>query len=360
MAYLTVKNVSIRGVAACVPPKIEENIDLPIYQAGEAEDVIKSTGIERRHVVSDGITASDLCLRAGEELVSRLGWERESIDAICYVTQTPDYINHPTGFVIHEKMNLSKECLVLDLYHGCPGWVVGLSSISSMMQSGSLKRVILFDGDSTTPWGYATDRESKPLFGDCGTATALEYNVEATSIQFHIGTNSADGWALVRKKGGARNPHNLESYAEELKLRSGELDVKGLADTMDGMSVFSFGITMPPKSIKNLCEKNGIDLEGVDKVIIHQANLFMVQKIIKKLKIDSAKAPISLRNYGNTTSASIPLTICSVCSSDYEAGKMKTIACGFGTGLSWGTVYFETDKIVCPDVIVYNNVKDEE
>ena len=353
MAFLTVKNVSIRGVASCVPPKVEENLDLPIYKPGEAEEVIKATGIERRHVVSDGITASDLCLRAGEELLSRLGWERESIDAICYVTQTPDYMNHPTGFVIHEKMNLGKECLVLDLFHGCPGWVVGLSTISSMMQSGAFKRVLLFDGDSTTPWGYATDRESRPLFGDCGTATALEYNESASPIQFHIGTISSDGWALVRKKGAARNPYDMESFTEEMKLRSGELDVSGIADTMDGMSVFSFGITVPPKSIKNLCERIDVSLDNVDKVTIHQANLFMVQKIVKKLKIDENKAPISLKNYGNTTSASIPLTICSECHNEYEASKMKTVACGFGTGLSWGTIYFETDSIACLPVIIY-------
>ena len=353
MAFFTVNNVLIRGCAACVPPKVEENADLPIYKPGEAEEIIKSTGIERRHVVSDGITASDLCLRAGEQLLAQLGWERDSIDAICYVTQSPDYINHPTGFVLHEKLNLSKECLVLDLFHGCPGWVVGLSSISSMMQNCALRRVVLFDGDGTTLWGYATDRESRPLFGDCGTATALEYNEGAAPIHFHIGTNSADGWALVRKKGAARNPYDLESFAEELKLRSGELDVNGIGDTMDGMSVFSFGITVPPKSIKNKREKNGVDLDKVDKVIIHQANLFMVQKIIKKLKIDESKAPISLKEYGNTTSASIPLTICSQCHNEFEAGRMKTVACGFGTGLSWGTVYFETDKIVCPAVIVY-------
>ena len=353
MAFLSVKNISIRGVASCVPPKVEENMDLPLYKPGEAEEIIKATGIERRHVVSDGITASDLCFRAGEDLLSRLAWERDSIDAICYVTQTPDYINHPTGFVIHEKMNLSKDCFVLDIFHGCPGWVVGLSTISSMMQTGAFKRVLLFVGDSTTPWGYATDRESRPLFGDCGTATALEFNEDASPIYFDLGTSSADGWALVRKKGAARNQYTIESFAEEMKLRSGELDVSGLADTMDGMSVFSFGITVPPKSIKNLCEKISVSLDDVDKVIIHQANLFMVQKIIKKLKIDIMKAPISLKEYGNTTSASIPLTICSECHNEYEAGKMRTVACGFGTGLSWGTVYFETDHIVCPAVIVY-------
>ena len=238
-------------------------------------------------------------------------------------------------------------------FHGCPGWVVGLSSISSLLSNGSLKRVLLFDGDSTSPWGYATDRESKPLFGDCGTATAIEYDVFAHPMFFHIGTKSEDGWALVGRKGGARYPYTLEDYSKELKLRTGELKVDGNVDTMDGMSVFSFGITVPPKSIMQLCQQNEIDMQIIDKFILHQANLFMVQKIIKKLKIDTSKAPISLRNYGNTTSASIPLTICSQCHNEYATTKLKTIACSFGTGLSWGSVYFETNNIICPDVLIY-------
>ena len=353
MAFLKIQNVAIRGISACVPPKVEENRDIPFYTPEEAEKVIESTGIERRHVVSDGITASDLCLKAGEKLIEELKWEKDSIDAIAYVTQSPDYINHPTGFVIHEKLNLSNDCVVLDLFHGCPGWVVGLSTISSMMMSGALKRVILFDGDSTTPWGYATDRESIPLFGDCGTATALEFDAETPAMYFHIGTKSSDGWALVRKRGALREPFTLETFTEEMKLRSGELDVNGVVDTMDGMSVFSFGISIPPKSIKSVCEYANVDLQSIDKVLIHQANRFMVDKIVKKLKIDPNKAPMSLKNYGNTTSASIPLTMCSECHGEYSSKKLSTIACGFGTGLSWGSVYFKTEYIKCLEVIIY-------
>lgn len=353
MAFLAVKNVSIKGMAACVPPKVEENIELPIYKPGEAEEVIKSTGIERRHVVSDGIIASDLCLKACEELISRLDWEKESINAICFVTETPDYINQPTGFVIHEKLGLSEECAVIDLFHGCPGWVMGLSTMSSMMQTGMLKRVLLLVGDSTTTWTYATDRESQPLFGDCGTATALEYDEKATSMYFHLGTRSSDGWAIVRQKGGARNPWTFDTLSKEMKLRSGELDVNGNADIMDGMNVFSFGISVPPKSVKKLCEYAQVDLQSVDKIVLHQANRFMMQQITKKLKVEPDKVPVSLRDYGNTTSASIPLTICSQCRKEYEGSHMHTVACTFGTGLSWATVYFETTNMVCLDVVIY-------
>ena len=354
MAFLKIPNVAIRGISACVPPKVEENRDIPFYTPEEAEKVIETTGVERKHIVSDGITASDLCQKACEKLILDLGWTSDTIDAICYVTQTPDYLNHPTGFVIHKNLNFSEDCLVIDLFHGCPGWIVGLSSLSSIMSHGTIKRALLIDGDNITLGRIALDRESLPLFGDCGAVTALEYEDSAPELLFNFGTNSKDGDALIHNEGGSRHPYTMESVTTELKLRSGELSPDEVdVGTMDGMSVFSFGITAPPKSLKNLCAEYSLDINSIDKVVIHQANLFMLKKIIKKLKIDPAKAPSCLKEYGNTTSASIPLTIVSQCKKEYEGGKQKSLVCGFGTGLSWASAYFETNNIVIPEVIVY-------
>lgn len=354
MAFLSVSNVRIKGISACVPSKVEENRDLPFYTPEEAEKVVETTGVERKHIVSDGVTAADLCEKACKKLLEDLNWELDSVNAVCYVTQTPDYLNHPTGFIMHERLNFSSDCMVLDLYHGCPGWVVGLNTLGSLMSSGAIKRALLFDGDNITLGRAVLDRESMPLFGDCGTVTALEYEEGAPSIFFNHGTNSKDGEALIQKKGGSRVPYTLDSYAEILKLRSGELAPEDIAsDVMDGMSVFSFGITTPPKSMKNLCEEYNIDINDVDKVVIHQANLFMLKKIIKKLKIDPEKAPSCLKEYGNTTSTSIPLTIVSQCNKEYSEKKIKSLVCGFGTGLSWASAYFETENIVVPEVILY-------
>ena len=355
MAFLSIPNVAIKGISACVPPKVEENRDISIYTPEESEKVIESTGVERKHIVSDGITASDLCLQASELLLSKLGWERDSIDAICNVTQTSDYINHPNAFVIHEKLGLKDDCMAIDLYHGCPGWVVGLSTIASLMSHGSLKRALFVDGDNITSVQYGQDRETRPLFGDCGTATALEYDENAKNLLFQIGTDSKDGVTLLRKKGGMREPHTIESFTQELGMRAGELTAEGVDDAMDGMTVFSFGISAPPKSIKKLCEHFSIDLDKIDKLVIHQANLFMVKKIAKKLKIDSSKVPCCLKDYGNTTSTSIPLTIVTQCNKEYNSKHLSTVACAFGTGLTWASVYFETKDIVCPEIIIYKS-----
>lgn len=353
MAFLKIDNVSIKGISACVPPKVEENTDISFYTSEEVTKVIDSTGVERKHIVSEGITGSDLCLKATEKLLEKLCWDRETVDAIIYVTQTPDYTSPPTVFVMHDKLELSNDCLAIDLNHGCPGWVIGMATLASLMSHGTIKRALLLDGDNITSSQYPLDRESRPLFGDCGTATALEYDEQATPLLFHTGTNSKDGVSLIRRKGAYRLPHTLETYKRELGMLSGELPVEESDDTMDGMSVFSFGITMPPKSMKQLCEAYGLDMNSIDKLLIHQANQFMINKIAKKMKIDMQKVPSSLRDFGNTTSASIPLTLVSQCNNEYSSRKMKSLACGFGTGLSWASVYFETENIACPDVVIY-------
>lgn len=353
MAFLQIPHVAIKGMAACVPSEIEENASLAMYTPEEAAQIIESTGIERKHVAPEGVTASDLCVAAAVRLLDELGWERESIDAIGYFTQMPDYINHPTVFVAHQALGLSEECACYDYYHGCPGWLISLSSMATLVSTGSVKRVLLLGGDCDTKRIYKAYREERPLFGDCGTATALEFDTTAKTMSFVIGTRSTDGIALARLNGGERNPYTLESFQREMDLRTGKISPDETGEAMDGMSVFSFGITAPPKSIKTLCEKCSIDLENIDKLVLHQANLFMVKKIAKKLKVDMDKVPCCLKDFGNTTSASIPLTIVSQCRNEYNQRNIKTIACSFGTGLSWGSVYFETDKIICPEVIQY-------
>lgn len=354
MAFLKIDNVAIRGISACVPPKVEENADIPFYTSDEAAKIIESTGVERKHIVADsGITASDLCLKAAEKLIADLGWEKDSIDLICNVTQTSDYTNHPNAFVLHEKLGLKNDCMSLDLYHGCPGWVIGLSSATALVSLGSIKRALLLVGDNITSVQGGLDRESRPLFGDAGSATALEFDQTAKPILFETGSNSKDGVSLIVHKGGMREPHTVESYSQWLQVLDGTLSPEGIADQMDGMSVFSFGITTPPKSIKKLCEQYGINLSDIDKLVLHQANKFMINKIAKKLKVEPEKVPSCLKDYGNTTNSSIPLTIVTQCHQEYVNWHLKTIGCGFGTGLAWGSVFFETNHIVCPEVIVF-------
>lgn len=352
MAFLRVENVSIKGISACVPPHIEENKDIPFYSPEEAAQIISATGIERRHIAGPDICVSDLCVRAAERLIEELGWDKDSIDLLALCTQNPDYRNQPTSFLVHERLGLKESTMCLDFFHGCPGWVVSLSSVTSMMATGSVRRALLLVGDTVSKDQNMASRESRPLFGDCCTATALEFEEGAPAIVFNNGTQSDGGKALILTQGGYRHPYTHETLDIELARRAGTL-TEGQADDMDGMDVFSFAITKVPKALKKLCAEFEINMEETDHLVLHQANKLIVDAIAKRLKMPVEKVPLGLREYGNTTSASIPLTIVSECAEDYRKGLQKSLVCGFGTGLSWGSAYFETNQLIIPEVIVY-------
>lgn len=354
MAFLKVNHVSIRGISACVPPKVEENRELPFYASPEeAEQVIQATGIERRHVATADIAVSDLCVKAAEQLLAELGWEKDSVDLLALVTQNPDYVNHPTSFVVHERLGLPESTMCMDFYHGCPGWVVGLSSVIPMLSNGSIKRALLLDGDTVSKDQDASNREERPLFGDAGTATALEYDPGAPTLYFNIGTKSEDGRALAREQGGYRHPYTVETLQKELDRLAGKLTKDDQVDQMDSMDVFSFAITKVPKALKKLCSEYDISLDDVDQLVLHQANKLIVEAIAKRVKLPSEKVVLGMKNYGNTTSASIPLAIVTERADIYRSTKQRSLVCGFGTGLAWGAAYLETNNIVIPEIITY-------
>lgn len=351
MAFLKVEKVAFRGISGCVPSKVEENKDLPFYAPGEAEQVIEKIGIERRHVASPDITVADLCYNAAEKLIEELGWDKESIDLLALCTQTPDYLNHPTSFLVHDRLRLPETTMCFDFFHGCPGWVVSLSSVCNLVSTGRIKRAILLDGDTLTRDCTPNNREEWPLFGDAGTATALEYDSDASPIYFNIGTLSEEGRALIHPNGGFRNPFTMETLKYDLDRRAGKLLMEDIESRMDSMDVFSFAITKVPKALKKLCKEFDINIEEVDKLVLHQANKLILDNIAKRMKMPMEKVPLGLRNYGNTTSACIPLAIVTECKESVTTGIQKNLVCGFGTGLAWGAAYFETNKLICPDII---------
>lgn len=348
MAFLDLKHVTIRGIAACVPKESEFNKDI-YSQWGDYEQFLLTTGIEQRRKASDLVCSSDLCIAAAEKLIADLNWEKSDIDAVIFVTQTPDYILPSTAPIIQEKLGLGNHCYTLDISLGCSGWVYALSVLAALMQNGSLKKGLLLAGDTILKFCSPQDKSTYPLFGDAGSATALEYNSDDVSIQFCMNSDGAGKEAIIIRDGGYRNPVTYNSlipafYAEGIIRHKLNLE-------LDGMNVFSFGISKAPQVVKELLEHFIINQEAVDYYTFHQANFFMNEKIRKKLKLSVERVPYSLKEFGNTSCASIPLTLVTQIGYELKKRKLIHVACGFGVGLSWGAVSFETDKIVCPDLI---------
>lgn len=342
MAFLSVKNVRIAGISAGVPLKTINNLDIQDLSSDyDAKDFVEVTGVLERRV--DDYTTSDLCLSAAEQLIKDLEWEKKDIDAIIFVSQTTDFILPATACIIQDKLGLSKECYAEDIVLGCSGWVYGLSSLSSLMASGEIKKALLMAGDAKR-----RVESNDPLFGYAGTVTALEYVEGEEGFKFHFGTDGSGYDAIITPDGGCRNQITDESFKEE--IINGK-KYNRLQTRMKGMDVFTFGVTTAPKSVKSLGKHYGFDYKEADYVIFHQANMKMNNMIAKLLKLPAEKVPSCMYNFGNTSSASIPLTIVTKLKGEVENKSTKFICCGFGVGLSWGTVAFESKNLVISNLV---------
>lgn len=347
MAFLDIRNVSLRGISACVP-SAKDNI-AEVYSWEGAENFISSTGIISRRRTEEAVTAGDLCKWAAEKLIESLGWKKEEIGILVFVSQTPDHILPATSCGLQERLGLSKECYTLDISLGCSGWVYALSVISALMQNGTIGKGLLLAGDTVTKICSPEDKSTFPLFGDAGTATALQYDTEAGGMKFVFNTDGSGYETIICRDGGSRRPFSEESLK---KIIIGEnISRRGTDLELDGMEVFSFGISKAPKSVKQLCEHFAIEPDSIDIYTFHQANRMMNEMIRKKLRLPAEKVPYSMNEFGNTSCASIPLTLVTRARDRLTSEKLKHVACGFGVGLSWCSVYFETDKITIPELI---------
>lgn len=354
MAFLQFKNVRISGIAASVPKQVGSNLDISLHNISadySPEAFVEATGVLERHI-SNTLTTSDLGYSAAEKLIADLGWDKSEIEALIFVSQTADYIFPATACILQDRLGLSKECYAADVALGCSGWVHGLSYIAGLLNAGSIQKALLIAGDAKPRFHCVVN----PLFGHAATATAVEYSEGAEKLLFHFGTDGSGYDAIITPDGGSRNQTSLNSFkTENIDGR----EINRLQGRMKGMDVFSFGISTAPKSIKKLAEHFGIDYLDADYYVFHQANMKMNNTIVKKLKLDPERVPSCMYHFGNTSSASIPLTIVSQLKGKIEDKPTKFICCGFGVGLSWGTVAMKTDRIVISELVEVEELEGE-
>lgn len=352
MSALTTKHVKIVGMSACVPSRVEENIDLPIFATKEdAQKVIASTGIERHRHVEPGTTASDLSVKAVEKLLDDMSWSAVDVDCLFYVCTSRDYIAPQTACILQDRLGLREDCFVMDLPLGCSGWVYGMSVITSMMQTGHFKKGLLIAAETNTRNRSMKDRSVRPLFGDAATVTALEYDAAWDKpMNFVFGVDGKGASAIMTKFGGMRNPTTVEAL-QEVEVEPGIVR-KGTDMVVNGMDVFGFAIKRPPASLKELIATFNIDVASIDYLYLHQANKFIDEKIRKSIKVPPEKVPYCIQDYGNVTSASIPLTMVTQTSEALSGAEKHCIVCGFGVGLAWASMEVYSSKVTVSNLVL--------
>ena len=351
MARWNIKNVRLCGVSACVPKNIVKTSDIDLFTQEEAETFDNTVGIKERRLAADDICASDMCQKAAEKLLDELGWEKESVDALIFESVTGDYRTPPTACLLQDRMGLNEDCFCLDIPMGCCGCMYALVVGGNLITNGNIHRALLLIGDTALRMGSMKDKSRVPLFGDAGTAIALEYDTTAEDIIIDFHTDGSNYKALHTPHGGFRNPFTAESLTYN---DFGHGIVRAPMHTMiDGMAVFTFAISKPPRSVKALMEEYGIDKDSdIDYFLIHQANKLIVDRIVKKLKLPQDKVPYNLEEFGNLGGASIPSLMVTRIREQLQGEKPIRLLCSsFGLGLSWGTMLLNLKNVTIPDII---------
>lgn len=339
MSTMRTPNIRLAGVVASVPKKMEESAAwASVFGENEVEKIVKMTGIAARRVVEEGVCTSDLCVAAAEDLLSRLGWERETIDLLVFVTQTGDYVLPATACVAHGRLGLSQTCAAFDVTLGCSGYIYGLATAASFLACGGAKRALVLVGDTISRVTSPGDRATVLLFGDAGSATALEYDEGAAGMRFLMGSDGRGQNHLIIPAGGFRNP---SSEGTRVRIQRDDGSCRSEEDLyMNGAELLAFTLAGVPKLIRESLAGAEKQVEDVDFYVFHQANKFMIEHFARKAGVPLDRVPLNLDRFGNTSSASVPLVIASELAKPLSEKTCTLFAAGFGVGYSTGSVIF--------------------
>jgi 3-oxoacyl-[acyl-carrier-protein] synthase-3 len=343
MAQATLRNVRYAGMTSCVPRRILSNIDdCPPQLRSARERIIRNIGIETRRICSEWQCFSDLAFDATERLLAALKWERDEIDALIVVTQSPDYLIPATAIILQDRLKLKQTTIAFDINLGCSAYAFGMHVLGSMIAAGGIKKGLLLVGDKA-----ATVLE--PLFSDAGTATALEYDPDAAPMYFDLNSDGSGHKAIMLPAGGHREPYGLQHMVPAK-------DDDGIwrspaALILDGPAVLSFSTQQVPPAVRQLLEYAGCPMDAIDYFIFHQANRMINETIRKKLGLPAEKVPSTLHDFGNTSGASLPVTMTARLHEVLNGQRKKLLMSGFGIGLSWGSCIVDVDGAVFPAMI---------
>jgi 3-oxoacyl-[acyl-carrier-protein] synthase-3 len=336
MDNISISNIKIKGISAAVPKQVVFNNNPRLE---------KITGISQRRISSPNIFTSDLCYEAAVKLIQDLNIDPNEIGILIFISQTSDYRIPTTSTILQDKLSLPQTSICLDIPLGCSGYTYGLYVISSLLKNSNSKYGLLLAGDTISKETYFKDNSTHPLFGDAGTATLVEFDMNHVKpLIFNLGTDGSGYDSIIIPHGGSRHPISVDS---NLEIQDENGNFKRLRDLhLDGSKVFDFGTNKISNILKEFIDVNQIE---VDCLILHQANKLMNDRITKKIGIPMEKSLSSLSKFGNTSSATIPLTLITEINSipDYT----NVLMCGFGVGLSWASVLIQQENIYFSNLI---------
>ena len=318
--------VDIEMIEYYLPERVEDN-DLLEEENPDwrMSDLVKKTGVLKRYISDKNQTSVDMAVIAAEKIFQN-GVDRNEIDFVVLVTQSPDYLLPTSACLIQDKLNLKKECMAFDINLGCSGYIYGLSVCSSLIETGVAKKGLLICSETYTKFIDKSDRTCRPLFGDGAAATLLTACVNDKLGPFTFGTDGSGYDNLILRGSGARVENDSNAINNLF---------------MEGAKVFMFTMDMVPKSVEGMLKKVDLSIDKIDLFVFHQASKLVIDNITRRLDLPEEKVFRNYQDIGNTVSASIPIAL-----KDAEDKKVlkrgdKVMLTGFGVGFSWGSCLLE-------------------
>lgn len=335
MIYSKFDNIKISGISASVSEHIQKIEDNKSLDEKTIKQFIKKTGISQVRKSGFNQTASDFGYSAAKVLENAGKYKPNEIGVLVNLTQHPDYRTPSTACVLHKRLGLDKSCVAFDVNLGCSAFVYGVNIAAALLQASNAQKALVIVGDTLARHrvksnNYKEIRDSNTglLFGDASCAILLEKHLNS-NIHVALMTDGTGHKALSVPYGAWKHPIGPEYHPG------------------DDIAVFNFTINEVPALIHEFLEKTGTQISDYDDLVLHQANMMIMKQIARKVQMTMDKVPVSLDRYGNTSGASVPLTIADKYGEDNSGKKLRLLTSGYGVGLSWGVVSFEinTDDI---------------
>jgi 3-oxoacyl-[acyl-carrier-protein] synthase-3 len=350
MGLLSFNNIGISGIAAAVPRHVINNYEFDLYfRKEDIKDVVDKIGVKERRFADENTCSSDLCYAAAEKLISSMQINRDEIDLLIFISQTPDYRMPATSVLLQERLKLSTSTIAFDISLGCSAFLYGLTIAYSMISGGGIRKALILDGETRSKVYSLKDRKTGFLFGDAGVAALIESNEKFGRSWFSLNSDGSRESLIKIPAGGYRKMSSCETVKEKIVDEHGNIrsEEQGY---MNGADVFNFVIREVPRDFNRLLEHSVVDVNTIDFFIFHQANIYINGFLAKKLKLPENKIPSTIEKFGNTSSVSIPLTIVSELKNKLSDHK-RLLLCGFGVGLTWGTAIIETDGCYVGEIV---------
>lgn len=341
--YFSFKNKEITGMALIVPENERSFVDdMKSFNADEKRSLrlAKVMGYDKHRIAPEGVSASDLVEYGFQNLFDSGDLKKEEIDALIYVTASPDHFLPPTSRILHGKLGLKQETYCIDITQGCAAFEEGLIQAFFLLEQPAIKKVALVTTDVLSQKVSNKDRNSYPLIGDAASITIIENSKTNNTVEAVILNDGTRSDALKIPAGGFRmpcSPQTAITYEDE------EGNIRSLDNlVMNGTAVFNFVMEDVPPMLFDLFERVNLTKDDFDWFLFHQPNRFMLQKLAEKIGVPYDKMPSNVvEKYGNSSGTTVPAVSVLTFEGKEMPEKQKVCFAGFGVGLTWSGIVMD-------------------